>query len=73
MAIVASCRHEGFAVTEAETGEEALRIAAEETPDLILLDANPAEDIRNTRRIRQVIQAGRVIDRAQLIPVRGKH
>ena len=31
--------------------------------DLVLLDANPLEDIRNTRRIWQVVHYGRVVDR----------
>ncbi|HUC99473.1 MAG TPA: amidohydrolase family protein [Candidatus Polarisedimenticolaceae bacterium] len=31
--------------------------------DLIILSQNPLEDIRNTRRIEQVIYAGRIIDR----------
>ena len=31
--------------------------------DLVLLDADPSADIRNTRRIRAVLQAGRVLDR----------
>jgi imidazolonepropionase-like amidohydrolase len=34
--------------------------------DLVLLDANPLEDIANTRRIRAVILAGRYIGRADL-------
>ena len=34
--------------------------------DLLLLDANPLEDIRNLRRIREVIQGGRILDRRQL-------
>lgn len=34
--------------------------------DLVLLDANPLEDIRNTRRIRHVVQGGRIIDREKL-------
>jgi imidazolonepropionase-like amidohydrolase/Tol biopolymer transport system component len=34
--------------------------------DLLLLDADPLEDIRNTRRIWQVIQGGRVVDREAL-------
>lgn len=34
--------------------------------DLVLLDANPMDDIRNTRRIRAVIFGGRVLDRAAL-------
>ena len=34
--------------------------------DLVLLDANPLDDIRNTRAIRAVVVQGRLIDRAQL-------
>jgi imidazolonepropionase-like amidohydrolase len=34
--------------------------------DLVLLDANPLEDIANTKRIRAVILAGRYIGRADL-------
>jgi amidohydrolase family protein len=34
--------------------------------DLVLLDANPLEDIRNTRRIRAVIADGRLYRRAEL-------
>ena len=34
--------------------------------DLVLLGANPLEDIRNTRRINAVITGGAVLDRAAL-------
>jgi imidazolonepropionase-like amidohydrolase len=34
--------------------------------DLVLLDANPLQDISNVRRIRAVVTAGRVLDRNQL-------
>jgi adenine deaminase len=34
--------------------------------DLVLLDANPLEDIRNTRKIRAVVLNGRYLDRAAL-------
>jgi imidazolonepropionase-like amidohydrolase len=34
--------------------------------DLVLLDANPLDDIANTRRIRAVVLAGRYFDRADL-------
>ncbi|HKA18825.1 MAG TPA: amidohydrolase family protein [Blastocatellia bacterium] len=37
--------------------------------DLVLLDADPLTDIRNTRRIWQVVQSGRVVDRAAIIKV----
>jgi hypothetical protein len=32
----------------------------------VLLEANPLDDIRNTRRIRAVIRAGRLLDRPSL-------
>jgi imidazolonepropionase-like amidohydrolase len=41
-------------------------IAAGRTADLVLLDANPLEDIRNTQKIRAVILSGRVFDRNAL-------
>jgi imidazolonepropionase-like amidohydrolase len=31
--------------------------------DLVILNADPTTDIRNTRRIRAVMQAGRLLDR----------
>jgi imidazolonepropionase-like amidohydrolase len=34
--------------------------------DFIVLDANPLDDITNTRRISQVILRGAVVDRSQL-------
>lgn len=34
--------------------------------DLVLLDADPLEDIRNTRRIRAVVTKGRLLDRDDL-------
>jgi imidazolonepropionase-like amidohydrolase len=34
--------------------------------DLVLLDANPLEDIRNTRRIQAVVLRGRALDRTAL-------
>jgi imidazolonepropionase-like amidohydrolase len=34
--------------------------------DLVLLDANPLDDIRNTRKIRGVILRGKFLDRATL-------
>ena len=41
-------------------------IATGMTADIVLLDANPLQDIRATRRIFAVVQAGRVYDRARL-------
>ncbi|MCJ7644786.1 MAG: amidohydrolase family protein, partial [Candidatus Aminicenantes bacterium] len=35
--------------------------------DLVVLEADPLEDIRNTQKIYAVIQGGRIIDRASLL------
>lgn len=35
--------------------------------DLLILDADPLEDIRNTRRIWMVIQGGGIVDRESLL------
>jgi imidazolonepropionase-like amidohydrolase len=37
--------------------------------DLVLLDADPLADIRNTRRIWQVVHDGRLVDRAAILKV----
>lgn len=41
-------------------------IASGKVADLVLLDANPLTDIANTKRIRAVIQGGRLFDRSAL-------
>lgn len=41
-------------------------IAPRKLADLVLLDANPLDDIRNTRRINAVFANGRLLDRAAL-------
>jgi Amidohydrolase family len=41
-------------------------VAAGKRADLVLLDANPVEDIANVRRIRAVVLAGRLLDRGAL-------
>jgi hypothetical protein len=41
-------------------------IAEGRLADLVLLDKNPLDDIRNVRAIRDVIQGGRIVDRAKL-------
>lgn len=37
--------------------------------DLVLLDADPLADIRNTRRIWKVMHYGHVVDRAAILKV----
>ena len=41
-------------------------VAAGKVADLVLLDANPLADIANTKRIRAVIQGGRLLNRSVL-------
>ena len=41
-------------------------IEADKLADLVLLEANPLEDIRNTQRIRAVIADGRLYRRADI-------
>jgi hypothetical protein len=51
-----------FAGLENEVGRVAVGYAA----DLVLLDANPLQDIRNTSKINSVILRGQLLDRAAL-------
>jgi imidazolonepropionase-like amidohydrolase len=41
-------------------------VAAGKSADFIVLDANPLDDIRNTRQIARVYQRGKELDRAAL-------
>ena len=41
-------------------------VAVGKLADIVLLDANPLEDIRNTLRVRAVVAGGRLYDRAAL-------
>lgn len=47
---------------QAETGT----VEAGKRADLVLLDADPLADIRNTRRVRAVVAHGRLLDRSAL-------
>ena len=51
-----------FARLDAQVGS----IAPGRIADLVLLDADPLADIRNTRRIHAVVQGGRVLSRTEL-------
>ena len=48
------------------------RIAEGTYADLVLLDANPLEDITNTRRIEAVVVNGRYLDRSALVSLRAR-
>ena len=67
--------HTPLAALRAATGDSARILGAEQElgtieagklADLVILDADPLADIRNTRRISCVLQSGRVVDRAAL-------
>ncbi len=60
--IVASTRNAAALIGIADTGI----IAAKKTADFLVLDANPLDDITNTRRINAVYLRGAQIDRAGL-------
>ena len=68
-ALVAATRNAARAI-----GVESIRgtIEPRKVADLVLLDANPADDIRNTRKIRYVIKDGRVVFDAALCRVASK-
>ena len=60
--ITATANPVRFAGLETATG----RVAPGYAADLVLLDANPLQDIRNTRRINAVMLRGQWLDRAAL-------
>jgi imidazolonepropionase-like amidohydrolase len=62
--IVAATRNSADFLKLADTGA----LAAGKSADFIVLDANPLDDITNTRRISSVILRGAAVDRTQ--PVR---
>jgi imidazolonepropionase-like amidohydrolase len=66
-ALAAATRHAAEALG---LGHRIGTIAEGRIADFVVLDADPLQDIRNTRRIRKVIQGGRVVDRETLsVPV----
>jgi len=59
----------GTAAEIAERGESRFgQLAAGKTADLLLLDADPLLDIKNTRKIERVMQAGKWVERDGLLP-----
>jgi imidazolonepropionase-like amidohydrolase len=62
--IVAATRNSAEFLKIADTGT----LQAGKSADFIVLDANPLDDIANTRRISAVMLRGAAVDRAQ--PVR---
>ena len=49
-------------------GAEALQSIEMELPDLVILDANPLKDIRNTQSIWRVVKGGSLFDPDMLAP-----
>jgi imidazolonepropionase-like amidohydrolase len=66
--VSATLRPAEFLGIEAESGT----IAPGRYADLLLLDADPLADIRNTRRIQAVVRGGRLFDRAALDDLLGE-
>ena len=60
--IVASTRNAADLMKLTDTGT----VAARKSADFIVLDANPLDDITNTRRIASVYLRGSQVDRAAL-------
>jgi len=76
MALLAGCKLSNLEVLEAATHNAALALHKEKElgaiapgwrADLVLLEANPLEDIRATRQVRWVIRGGRIFSPAPLL------
>jgi imidazolonepropionase-like amidohydrolase len=61
-------------LASSRNGAEFLRIAdagtlqAGKSADFIVLDANPLDDIKNTRKISSVVLRGAAVDRSKPVP-----
>jgi imidazolonepropionase-like amidohydrolase len=47
--------------------ERSFGVSAGDEANLVVLDASPIDDIRNTQRVAMVIQRGRIVDRERLL------
>ena len=68
-AIVAATSAAAQIAERRESGESGFgRLAAGKAADLLLLDADPLADIKNTRNIERIMQAGKWLERDGLLP-----
>ena len=54
-------RSESFEVAVCNRGDQALAAFDKHHPDLVVLDGDPARDVRAFARVRYTVRAGRVI------------
>ena len=59
-AVQTAFTHNGASVRTANDGNKAVDMARSLNPDLIILDKNPLDDIRNTTAIHTVVANGRL-------------
>lgn len=71
LAAIAAATSEAARVLGAEA--EIGTVTVGKRADLILLDADPLANIRNTRKIRMVIRGGRIVDRDALVRLARGH
>src|SRR5229473_1438258 len=60
------CNERSMKHTRASSADSLGTVAENKLADLVLLDADPLIDIRNTTRIRAIIADGRLLERAGL-------